>query len=188
MNNAKAASTPMPSSTKLDQHLHEKLAYGKTYRGTMGSLLYLTTSRPNIVFSVRLCAHFQLSPKAFHLIAVKLIFRYLAGTKNFRLWYPKEGDSDADYVGYKVDRKSTSLDTCQFLVPSFMALQEAKLNGIINVRSRLHYAGGSYAQLLWIMQQLCDLGINHKVVPIHCDNMSAINITTIRLTLLNKAY
>ena len=86
----------------------------------MVSLLYLTASRPYIMFATCLCARFQANPKESHLIAVKRIFRYLKGTQNLGLWYPKDtcfnlvGYSDADYAGCKVDRKSTS-GSCQFL-------------------------------------------------------------------------
>ena len=75
----------------------------KLYRSMIGSLLYLTASRPNIMFSVRLCAQFQSCPKESHLIAVKRIIRYLKGTIEMGLWYPKTGQfsmtsfSDADY-------------------------------------------------------------------------------------------
>ena len=85
----------------------------KTYRGMIGSLLYLISSRLDIMFSVCLCARFQANPKESHLTAVKRIFRYLLGTKDFGIWYPSYGNfiligfSDADYVGYKVDRKIT---------------------------------------------------------------------------------
>jgi len=85
----------------------------------IGSLLYLSAIHPDIMFSVYLCACFQSSPKEFHLIVVKHIFRYLLGTKNSDFGM-KRGDFfliryyDADYTGYKVDRKSTS-GTCQFL-------------------------------------------------------------------------
>ena len=78
----------------------------------ISSLLYLTASRPDIMFSVCLCARFQFCPKESHLISVKYIIRYL--------WYPKIRQfsmmsfSDTDYVGYRVNRKSTS-ETCQFL-------------------------------------------------------------------------
>ena len=83
------------------------------------SLLYLTASRPDIMFCVCLCARFQACPKKSHLIALKRIFRYLFGTQNLGLWYPKKssleliGFSDADYAGSKTDRKSTS-GICQF--------------------------------------------------------------------------
>ena len=86
----------------------------------IGSLLYLTASRPDIMFCICLCARFQACPKESHLIALKCIFRYLFGTQNLGLWYPKKsfleliGFSDTDYAGSKTNRKSTS-ETCQFL-------------------------------------------------------------------------
>jgi len=184
MHESKHTSTPMTTSTKLDQDLNGKPVNDKTYRGMIGSLLYLTASRLDIMFSVCLCARFQSSPKESHLVAVKRIFRYLVGTKNLELWYPKGGDfsllgySDADYAGYKVDRKSTS-STCQFLGPSLVSWHFKKQNSMALSTAEAEYitAGACCAQLLWIMQQLRDLGINFKNVPIRCDNMSAINIT-----------
>ena len=86
----------------------------------IGSLLYLTSSRPDIQFSVCLCARFQASPRESHLTAVKRIFRYLAGTQDIGLWYPANCNLDlvaytnTYYVGSKLDRKSTS-GYCQFL-------------------------------------------------------------------------
>ena len=80
----------------------------------IGSLLYLTTSIPNVMFSFCLCARFQVRPMKFHLTVVKKIFRYLIGTQNLSLWYPNKtsfdlvGFYDADYAGSKLDRKSTS--------------------------------------------------------------------------------
>ena len=114
MEGCKKISTPMATSTKLDADESGKLVYQKIYRGMIGSLLYLTTSRPDIQFSVYLCMYFQANPKKSHLITVKRIFRYLSEMINVRLWYPKgcEFDlhvySDADYVGCKLDHKSTS--------------------------------------------------------------------------------
>ena len=80
----------------------------------IGSLLYLTATRPDNMFSVCMCARFQASPKEAHLVAVKRILRYLKHTPSIGLWYPKGarfelvGYSDSDYAGCKVDRKSTS--------------------------------------------------------------------------------
>ena len=80
----------------------------------IGSLLYLTASRPNIMFSVCMCARFQASPKEAHMVAVKRILRYLKHTPSIGLWYPKGarfqlvGYSDLDYASCKIDRKSTS--------------------------------------------------------------------------------
>ncbi|GJX05384.1 retrovirus-related pol polyprotein from transposon TNT 1-94 [Tanacetum coccineum] len=84
------------------------------YRGMIGSLLYLTASRPDIMFSVCLCARFQADPKTTHLKAVKRIFRYIKGTTHLGLWYLKGTDietivfADSDHAGDYVDRKSTS--------------------------------------------------------------------------------
>ena len=82
------------------------------YRSMIGSLLYLT--RPNIIFSVCMCARFQANPKETHLIVVKRILRYLKHTPSIGLWYPKGarfeliGYSNSDYAGCKVDRKNIS--------------------------------------------------------------------------------
>ncbi|GJW46084.1 hypothetical protein Tco_0077730 [Tanacetum coccineum] len=84
------------------------------YRSIIGSLMYLTSSRPDIMFVVCACARFQVSPKASHLHAVKRIFRYLKGQPNLGLWYPKDSSfdlvaySDSDYAGASLDRKSTT--------------------------------------------------------------------------------
>ena len=91
-----------------------------SYRGMIGSLLYLTASRPDIMFSTCLCARFQSDPKESHLIDVKRIFRYLKGTPNLGIWYPKGkgfdlvGYTDSIFAGCKIDQKSTS-GSCQLL-------------------------------------------------------------------------
>ncbi|GJY01837.1 retrovirus-related pol polyprotein from transposon TNT 1-94 [Tanacetum coccineum] len=89
-------------------------------RGMIGSLMYLTTTRPDIQFSIVLCARYQSNPKESHLTAVKRILRYLKGTPTLGLYYPKcsgfdlKGYSDSDYAGCNIDRKSTS-GACQIL-------------------------------------------------------------------------
>ena len=96
----------------------------KFYHSMIGSLLYLTAPRPDIMFSVCMCAQFQAAPRECHLIAVKKILRYLKFTPNIGLWYSKGvhfdlvGFSDSDYAGCKVDRKSTS-GGCQCDSPAF---------------------------------------------------------------------
>ena len=120
MDGCKAMSTPMGSGTYVDQDEFGTPIDITKYRGMIGSLLYLTASRPDIMFSVCLCARFQESPKESHLTTVKRIIKYLKGTTNVGLWYPKGstcsliGYSDADYAGCKTDRKSTS-GTCHIL-------------------------------------------------------------------------
>ncbi|PHT77060.1 Cytochrome [Capsicum annuum] len=109
MEEAKEISTSISTATKLDLDETGLDVEQKMYQGMIGSLLYLTASRPNIVFSVGLCARFQAKPKESHLKSVKRIFRYLKRTSDLGLWYPKGsnfnlvGYSDADYIGYLVD-------------------------------------------------------------------------------------
>ncbi|GJS17971.1 putative ribonuclease H-like domain-containing protein [Tanacetum coccineum] len=84
------------------------------YRSMIGSLMYLTTSRPDIMFAVCACVRFQVTPKTSHLLAVKRIFRYLKGKPTLGLWYSEDSSfelvayTDSDYVGATQDRKSTT--------------------------------------------------------------------------------
>ena len=100
----------------------------------IGSLLYLTASRLDIMFSIYLYARFQSCPKKSHVIMVKRIIRYLKGTIGMGLWYPNirqffmTNYSDADYVSCKMDRKSTS-ETCHFFeIASFRHLPRNKIS------------------------------------------------------------
>ena len=103
----------MATATKLDPNEGTTVDV-RTYRCMIGSLLYLTASRPDIMFATCLCARFQANPREPHLIAVKRIFRYLKGTMSLGLLYAREADfalcgySDVDFAGCKIDRKSTS--------------------------------------------------------------------------------
>ncbi|XP_056692095.1 secreted RxLR effector protein 161-like [Spinacia oleracea] len=114
MESAKSNHTPMGTTTRLDEDQEGKSVDQTRYRGMIGSLLYLTASRPDIAFSVGVCARFQSNPKESHLTAVKRILRYLKGTDDLCLWYPNydhfdlKGYTDADYAGDLVNRKSTS--------------------------------------------------------------------------------
>ena len=114
MDECKPIKTPMPSNGHLDLDEGGKSVDQTLYHSMIGSLLYLTISRPDIMFSVCMCARFQASSKEAHLVAVKRILRYLKHTPSIGLWYPKGarfqlvGYSDSDYAGCKIDRKSTS--------------------------------------------------------------------------------
>ena len=89
MEDSSPAKTPMPTSIKLDEDKKGKRMDIKVYKGMVGSLLYLTSSRPDIMFATCLCARFQSDPKESHMVAIQRIFRYLKGTPNLGLWYPK---------------------------------------------------------------------------------------------------
>ena len=85
-----------------------------SYIVVIGSLMYLTASKPDIIFSVCVCARFQANPKVSHMQTVKRIFRYLRGKPTLGLWYPRDSSfdliayTDSDYGGSNQDRKSTS--------------------------------------------------------------------------------
>jgi hypothetical protein len=122
----------------------------------IGSLLYLTTTRPEIQFSVSLCARFQASPRTSHRQTVKRIFRYLYHTPDFGLWYSAssslalDGFSDADFAGCRLDRKSTS-GTCQFLGSSLVSWSSRKHSGVAQSTTEAEYvaAASCCSQLLW---------------------------------------
>ncbi|GJW54421.1 retrovirus-related pol polyprotein from transposon TNT 1-94 [Tanacetum coccineum] len=89
LEDSKPMKTPMSSDTKLMKDEECESVDSTNYRGMIGSPLYLMASRPDIMFSVSLCARFQEDPKTSHLEAVKRIFRYIKGTTHLGLWYPK---------------------------------------------------------------------------------------------------
>nr|GEU37536.1 putative ribonuclease H-like domain-containing protein [Tanacetum cinerariifolium] len=124
-------------------------------KSMIGSLMYLTSSRPDIMFSVYACSRFQVQPKVSHLHAVKRIFRYLKGQPKLGLWYPKdspltlEAFSDSDYASASLDRKSTT---------------------------GAEYIAASHCcrRVLWIQNQMMDYGYNFMQTKIHVNNESAI--------------
>nr|GEW40592.1 uncharacterized mitochondrial protein AtMg00810-like [Tanacetum cinerariifolium] len=97
--------TPMVEKSKLDEDKEGKAVDPSHYRGMIGTLLYLTASRPDLQFSICMCARYQARPTKKHLHAVKRIFRYLRATVNRGLWYPKDSSitltafADADHAG-----------------------------------------------------------------------------------------
>ena len=133
MDSSKAINTPMSTSTKLDIDESGESFDRKAYKGMIGSLLYLTITRPDIMFSVCMCARFQAFPRESHHKAVKHILRYLVHTPKLGLWYLKDakfdiiGYTDVDWAGDKVDRKSTS-GACQFLGRSLVCWSSKKQN------------------------------------------------------------
>ncbi|GJU51187.1 putative ribonuclease H-like domain-containing protein [Tanacetum coccineum] len=110
----KTASTPMETQKPLLKDEDGEEVDVHLYRSMIGSLMYLTSSRPDIMFAVCACARYQVNPKVSHLHAVKRIFRYLKGQPKLGLWYPKDSPfdlvayTDSDYAGASLDRKSTT--------------------------------------------------------------------------------
>ena len=113
LESASSVRTPMSPNVKLTIDLLGKSVDPSLYRSMIGSLLYLTASRPDISYSVGVCARYQVNPKESHMTALKRIIKYVKTTAKFGVWYNKHtsdvlvGYSDADWAGNDDDRKST---------------------------------------------------------------------------------
>ncbi|GKD77244.1 hypothetical protein Tco_1339865 [Tanacetum coccineum] len=142
----------MVVKSKLDEGKEGKAVYPSHYRSMIGTLLYLTASRPDLHFAICMCARYQVRPTEKHLHAVKMIFQYLRGTVNRGLWYTKDSSialtafADADHAG------------CQDTRPEYIALS------------------GCYAQILGMRSHLTDYGFGFNKIPMYCDNKSAISL------------
>ncbi|WVZ75460.1 hypothetical protein U9M48_023510 [Paspalum notatum var. saurae] len=149
----------------------------------IGSLLYLTATRPDIQFAVCLCARYQASPRTSHRQAVKRIFRYLKFTPELGLWYSLDsslslrGFSDADHAGCRIDRKSTS-GTCQLLGTSLVSWSSRKQTSVSLSTIEAEYiaAARCCSQLLWMKATLSDFGLRFEKIPLLVDSSSAISV------------
>eukprot|EP00253_Pinus_taeda_P019544 PITA_19544 len=161
MEDAKPVCTPMVTGCSLSANHESAAVHQPTYRSMIGSLLYLTGTRPDIMHAVGIVGRFQANPKETHLQAVKRIFKYLQGTQNYGLWYRRDTDltlhayTDADWAGSVDDRKSTSGAEAEYVA-----------------------AASCCTQLLWMMQTLQDFQITcTPPISILCDNTSEISIS-----------
>ncbi|GKE13375.1 putative ribonuclease H-like domain-containing protein [Tanacetum coccineum] len=144
----KTASTPMETHKPLLKDADGEDIDEHMYRSMIGSLMYFTSSRPDIMFSVCVCARFQVNPKVSHLHAVKRIFRYLKGQPKLGLWYPKDSPfdlvayTDSAYVRASLDRKSTT-GGCQFLGCRMISWQCKKQTMVANSTTEAEYVAAS---------------------------------------------
>ncbi|GKE17782.1 ribonuclease H-like domain, reverse transcriptase, RNA-dependent DNA polymerase [Tanacetum coccineum] len=163
----KTASTPMETLKPLIQDENAKDVDIHLYRSMIGSLMYLTSLRLDIMFVVCAYARFQVTPKVSHLHVVKRIFRYLKGQPKLGLRYLKdlpfdlEAYTDSDYAGASIDRKSTT-GGCQFLGSRLISWQCKKQTVITNSTTEAEYVvvASYYRQVLWIQNQMLDYGYN----------------------------
>ncbi|GKB88074.1 uncharacterized mitochondrial protein-like protein [Tanacetum coccineum] len=161
----KTASTPMETQKPLLKDEDGEEVDVHLYRSMIGSLMYLTFSRPDIMFVVCACARYQINPKMSHLHVVKRIFRYLKGQPKLGLWYPKDSPfdlvayTDSDYARASLDRKYTTVG-CQFLGCRLISWQCKKQIVVANSMTEAEYvASSSYCgQVLWIQNQLLVYG------------------------------
>ncbi|GJQ95446.1 putative ribonuclease H-like domain-containing protein [Tanacetum coccineum] len=166
MESVRTATTPYEAAkTKLKDETDPPVNV-HLYRSMIGSLMYLTASRPDIMFAV-----------------IKKIFKYLKGQPKLGLWYPKdspfqlEAYSDSDYAGSHGDRKSTT-GGCQFLGRRLISWQCKKQTIVATSSTEAEYvaAASCCAQVLWIQNQLLDYGFNFMNTKIFIDNQSTICI------------
>ncbi|GJS71239.1 retrovirus-related pol polyprotein from transposon TNT 1-94 [Tanacetum coccineum] len=176
--------TPMEIKDKLDLDQNGTLVDATKYRSMIGALMYLTSSRPDIVHATCLCARYQATPTEKHLKEVKRIFRYLRGTINMGLWYTKDSGfkltrfSDADYVGCKNTFMSTFGET-QFLDEKLVSWSSKKQECMALSTEKAEYVSLSAccAQVIWMRTQLTDYGFHFNKIPIYCYSKSAIAIS-----------
>ncbi|GJU44560.1 putative ribonuclease H-like domain-containing protein [Tanacetum coccineum] len=179
----RTATTPIESNKPLVKDEDGEDVDVHVYRSMIGSLMYLTASRLDIMFDVCACARFQVTPKASHLNAVKRIFRYLKHQPKLGLWYPRdspfelEAFSDSDYGGAILDRKSTT-GGCQFLGRRLISWQCKKQTIVANSTTEAECvaAANCCGQVLWIHNQMMDYGFNFMNTRIHIDNESTISV------------
>ncbi|GJW80438.1 retrovirus-related pol polyprotein from transposon TNT 1-94, partial [Tanacetum coccineum] len=149
--------------------------------GTSLSHSQITASRPDLQFAICMCARYQARPTEKHLHAVKRIFRYLRGTVNRGLWYPKDSSialtafADADHAGCQDTRRSTS-GSMQFLGDRLVSWssKRQKSAAISSTEAEYIALSGCCAQVLWMRSQLTDYGFGFNKIPMYCDNKSDI--------------
>ncbi|GJZ80174.1 hypothetical protein Tco_0645011 [Tanacetum coccineum] len=147
----------MVEKNKLDEDLQGTPVDATLYRGMIGSLVYLTSSRPDLIYAVCLCARYQVKPKEKHSNAVKRIFQYLKGTINMGLWYSKDtGMSltaylEADHAGCQDTRRSTS-ESAQFFGDKLVSWssKKQKSTAISSIEAEYIALSRCCAQILWM--------------------------------------
>ncbi|GKD10725.1 retrovirus-related pol polyprotein from transposon TNT 1-94, partial [Tanacetum coccineum] len=149
--------TPMVEKSKLDEDTQGKAVNPTHYHGMVDTLMYLTSSRPDLVYVVYMCAQYQAQPTEKHLHAVKRIFQYLRGIVNRGLWYSKDSAialaafADADHAGCQDTRCSTfgSMKLLGDRLASWLSKRQ-KSAAISSTKAKYIDLSGCYAQVLWM--------------------------------------
>ncbi|GJY11350.1 retrotransposon protein, putative, ty1-copia subclass [Tanacetum coccineum] len=181
MESSDPVDTPIVEKSKLDEDPQGKAIDPTHYRGMVGTLMYLTASSPDLTFAICMYARYQTKPTEKHLHAVKSIFRYLRGTVNMGLWYPKDSSialtayADVDRVGCQDTRRSTS-GSMQFLGDRLVSWSSKRQKSAAISCTKAEYIvlSGCCAQVLWMRSQLTDYGLGFNKIPMYCDNKSVI--------------
>jgi hypothetical protein len=158
---------------------------GKAYRSLVGSLLYLTAARPDIVFVVNYLSRFMQSPSQIHFVAAKRVLRYLKGTLEFGMHFVKSssvklvGFSDSDWAGSDEGMMSTS-GYCFAIGGSIFCWNSKKQSVVAHSTAEAEYIAAYVAakQLIWLRKMLNDLDFDQRSpTKLFCDNTSAIAIS-----------
>ena len=184
MENSKSAPTPLMQKAKLSKDDGAEKVDASFYRSLIGSLLYLTASRPDLMYVTSLLSRFMQSPSKTHFAVAKRVLRYLKGTTQFGIWYkPSENGSllgyvDSDWAGNPDDMKSTT--GYAFSLGSGMFSWNSKKQEIVaQSTAEAEYVAAAAAanQAIWLRKILKDLGVQQKeATEIKCDSKSAIAI------------
>nr|GFC12038.1 retrovirus-related Pol polyprotein from transposon TNT 1-94 [Tanacetum cinerariifolium] len=181
MDSCDSLDTPMVDRLKLDEDPSGIPVDQTCFRSMVGSLMYLTASRTDLVFVVCMCARYQAKPTKKHLEALKRVFRYLKGTINWGLWYLKDtaialtAYADADHAGCQETRRSTS-GSAQFLGDKLVSWSSKKQKSttISTIEAEYISMSGCCAQILWVRSQITDYGFDFNKILLYFDNHSAI--------------
>lgn len=188
MENCNEVATPMETTYKLLIDETESEVDGTLYKQIVGSLRFLCHSRPDISFSVGLVSRFMSKPRTSHMAAVKRILRYLKGTQDFGLLFPRskrqggvaeiEAFSDSDWSGDKVDRKSTSGYFFRFLkAPISWCSKKQNVVALSSCEAEYIAVAQAACQVLWMESLLEELKLHYKKpVQLFVDNKSSINL------------
>ncbi|KAL0340068.1 UNVERIFIED_CONTAM: Retrovirus-related Pol polyprotein from transposon RE1 [Sesamum radiatum] len=185
MESCKTVTTPLVTGEKYQKEDGSQKVDGSMYRSLIGSLLYLTATRPDIMFATCLLSRFMQSPSQVHYAAAKRILRYLRGTKDFGIWYKSTNDAklvgytDSDWAGSVDDMKSTSGYTFS-LGSGIFSWASKKQATVAQSSAEAEYiaAAATSNQAIWLRRILEDIGEKQEEpTTIYCDNKSAIAIT-----------
>nr|GEZ48195.1 retrovirus-related Pol polyprotein from transposon TNT 1-94 [Tanacetum cinerariifolium] len=183
LNTCDTIGTPIDIKDKLDLNQIGTPVDATKYHSMIGALMYLTSSRPDIVHATCVCARYQAQPTEKPLKVVKRIFRYLRRTVNMGLWYTKDSGfeltefSDADYARCKDTFKST-FGGAQFLGEKLVScsLKKQGCTSLSATESKYVSLTTCCGQVLWMRTQLTDYGYHFNKIPLYCDSRSAIAI------------
>jgi len=181
-----SVNTPLELNVKYCSAEGDLLPDPTLYRQLVGSLNYLTITRPDISFAVQQVSQFMQAPRHLHLVAVRRIIRYLLGTSTRGLFFPSGSEiqlnafSDSDWAGCPDTRRSVT-GWCMFLGDSLISWKSKKQDRVSKSSTESEYRAMSTAcsEIVWLRGLLAEIGFpQSNPTPLHADNTSAIQIAT----------